>query len=283
MWPHFCPLDGPHGGAAESRGEQAIVAGGHAAALEVAEHQRARLLAGELLKLVRHPARDAADAPVLTRHRRARWSIPFRPSARAPSATTTIENRRPDRSRALILSHTFASSYGISGIRMTSAVPASPACSAMKPAWRPITSITMTRSWLSAVVCSLSIASSAVFTAVSKPNVVTVPATSLSIVLGTPTIFMPLSEQSVGDRQRAVAADGDDGVDAHLPRVRRSARRSDRSPRTCRPACCARPLERIAAVGGAQDRAAQVRDAAHGFARERDDVVVAEKAGDSRA
>ena len=36
-------------------------------------------------------------------------------------------------------------------------------------------------------------ASSAVFTAVSKPKVVTVPLTSLSIVFGTPTIFIPLA------------------------------------------------------------------------------------------
>jgi hypothetical protein len=76
---------------------------------------------------------------------------------------------------------------------MTSAVAASPEWSAMKPAERPITSITMTRSWLSAVVCSLSIASIAVFTAVSKPKVVTVPLTSLSIVFGTPTMHIPLS------------------------------------------------------------------------------------------
>ena len=34
-------------------------------------------------------------------------------------------------------------------------------------------------------------ASIAVFTAVSKPNVVTVPLTSLSIVFGTPMIFIP--------------------------------------------------------------------------------------------
>ena len=79
-------------------------------------------------------------------------------------------------------------------MRITSAVPASPACSAMNPALRPITSRTMTRSWLSAVVCSLSIASSAVFTAVSKPNVVIVPLTSLSIVFGTQTIFIPRSQ-----------------------------------------------------------------------------------------
>jgi hypothetical protein len=70
-------------------------------------------------------------------------------------------------------------------------VAASPACSAMKPASRPITSSTITRSWLSAVVCSLSIASIAVLTAVSKPNVFTVHGTSLSIVFGTHTTFMP--------------------------------------------------------------------------------------------
>ena len=93
----------------------------------------------------------------------------------------------------MIFSQTLPMSYGISGMRMTSAVPASPLCSAMKPACRPITSMTITRSWLSAVVCSLSIASSAVLTAVSKPNVVTVPLTSLSMVFGTPMIFIPHS------------------------------------------------------------------------------------------
>ena len=67
----------------------------------------------------------------------------------------------------------------------------------MNPESRPITSITITRSCDSAVVWSLSIASSAVFTAVSKPNVVIVPLTSLSIVFGTPTIFMPLSQSSL--------------------------------------------------------------------------------------
>ena len=93
-----------------------------------------------------------------------------------------------------------------------------------------MTSITITRSWLSAVVCSLSIASSAVFTAVSKPNVVTVPLTSLSIVFGTPTIFIPLVA-SAARCERSVAADRDDRVDAELASRSRSARPSGRSRR----------------------------------------------------
>ena len=43
------------------------------------------------------------------------------------------------------------------------------------------------------MVCSLSIASMAVVTAVSKPNVVIVKLTSLSMVFGTATIFTPFS------------------------------------------------------------------------------------------
>jgi hypothetical protein len=58
----------------------------------------------------------------------------------------------------------------------------------------------MTRSWLSAVVPG-SIASSAVFTAVSKPNVVMVPETSLSIVFGTPTIFCSFVAEQLCDGQ----------------------------------------------------------------------------------
>ena len=54
---------------------------------------------------------------------------------------------------------------------MTLAPPAMPACSAIQPACRPITSTTSARWCDSAVVCSRSIASIAMFTAVSKPNV----------------------------------------------------------------------------------------------------------------
>ena len=56
-------------------------------------------------------------------------------------------------------------------MRITSAPPAMPLCTAIQPAWRPITSTTMTRLCDSAVVWSRSIASVAIETAVSKPNV----------------------------------------------------------------------------------------------------------------
>ena len=46
-----------------------------------------------------------------------------------------------------------------------------PLITAIQPVWRPITSTTMTRLCDSAVVCSRSIASVAMKTAVSKPNV----------------------------------------------------------------------------------------------------------------
>ena len=62
-------------------------------------------------------------------------------------------------------------SNGRSGTRMTSAPPAIPAYAAIQPAWRPMTSTTMTRLCDSAVVCSRSIASVQMKTAVSKPKV----------------------------------------------------------------------------------------------------------------
>ena len=77
-------------------------------------------------------------------------------------------------------------SNGRSGIRITSAPPARPECRAIQPAWRPITSTIITRLCDSAVVCSRSMASVAICTAVSKPKVMSVPARSLSIVFGTP-------------------------------------------------------------------------------------------------
>ena len=58
-----------------------------------------------------------------------------------------------------------------SGMRIAFAPPAMPECSAIQPACRPITSTISTRWCDSAVVCSRSIASIAMLTAVSKPNV----------------------------------------------------------------------------------------------------------------
>src|SRR3954451_6258236 len=78
-------------------------------------------------------------------------------------------------------------SKGRSGMRITSAPPASPECRAIQPALRPITSTTRLRWWLSAVVWRRSMASVATCTAVSNPNVMSVAPMSLSIVFGTPS------------------------------------------------------------------------------------------------
>src|SRR5690606_25971002 len=53
-------LDAADGGRAEAERDQAIVSGGRAAALEVAQHERARLATGPLGDLRRHPLGDTA-------------------------------------------------------------------------------------------------------------------------------------------------------------------------------------------------------------------------------
>ena len=93
-------------------------------------------------------------------------------------------------------SHTSSMSNGSSGIRVIVAPPAMPADTAMWPTWRPMTSTTITRSWDSAVVWSRSIAADAICTAVSNPKVISVPAMSLSMVLGTPMQGTPSSCRS---------------------------------------------------------------------------------------
>ena len=77
----------------------------------------------------------------------------------------------PESNRCWQCATTASTSNGFSGIRMTLAPPAIPACSAIQPACRPMTSTTRVRWWLSPVVCSRSIASIATPTAVSKPKV----------------------------------------------------------------------------------------------------------------
>ena len=73
--------------------------------------------------------------------------------------------------RRSISAHACSTVIGCSGIRITSAPPAIPLITAIQPVWRPITSTTITRLCDSAVVCSRSIASVAIETAVSKPKV----------------------------------------------------------------------------------------------------------------
>ena len=155
-------------------------------------------------------------------------------------------------------------SKGSSGISTMVAPPAMPAQVAMWPTWRPITSTTMTRSWDSAVVWSRSMASVAICTAVSKPNVSSVPSMSLSMVLGTPTTGSPSPVEVAGAGERALAADRDHRVDlqrfivvqhpveAALEHVGLQARGAEhgaapgqRAPH--RPRCRARPSRRPSA------------------------------------
>ena len=111
-----------------------------------------------------------------------------------PSATTTIEYALPSFARWRRYSATTASFQGISGMRMTSPPPATPAESASQPAECPMSSTTMTLLCELAVVWRRSIASVAIVNAESKPKDWSVPQTSLSIVLGTPIALTPASE-----------------------------------------------------------------------------------------
>ena len=130
-----------------------------------------------------------------------------------------------------------------------------PAYVAIHPRVRPITSTTITRSCDSAVVVIRSIASVAICTAVSNPNVTSVPGMSLSIVFGTPTIGMPSSAEPERGPERPVAADHDERVDPlareRLPQRRRALAVDVRvSPRR------------------AEDRPAALQDPPHGGAVE---------------
>ena len=154
---------------------------------------------------------------------------------------------------------------------MTLAPPAMPECRAIQPACRPITSTTRTRWWDSAVVCSRSMASVAMFTAVSKPKVKSVASRSLSMVLGTPTTRTPSSVEPRGDAEGVLAADRDERVDPGALEV---------LPDPLDPAV---DLERVGARR-AEDRAAAWQDAArtsatperHGQPLERAPPAVAE-------
>ena len=77
-------------------------------------------------------------------------------------------------------------------------------------------STTMMRWWLCAVLCSRSIASVAMPSAVSKPNVTSVSATSLSIVLGRVMTLRPVLHQVKGVLLRAAAAEADQHVEVML-------------------------------------------------------------------
>ncbi len=121
------------------------------------------------------------------------------PAGIAPSATTTIENSRPARSRARIFSQTFSMSNGISGIRMTSAVAGEAGVERDESGVAPhdlehddaVVALRGRVQLVDRVDRGV--------TAVSKPNVLTVHGTSLSIVFGTQTTFIPLRDELLRD------------------------------------------------------------------------------------
>ena len=89
-----------------------------------------------------------------------------------------------------------------------------------------------------------------------------------------------LGAELVGDVERSVAADGDDRVDPENPRV------LDQFIGAVDIHMAAIRLlsgieERVAPVGGAKDRPAEMRDAAHRILGERHDLVFAEQSGEA--
>ena len=111
----------------------------------------------------------------------------------APSATAMIEKRLPSFARFSMACAIFFAEYGISGMTMTSAPEAMPACSVSQPALWPMISTMNTREWEKAVEWMESMTSEAMFTADWKPKVSSVPHRSLSMVLGSVTTFTPFS------------------------------------------------------------------------------------------
>src|SRR4051812_9269524 len=68
-------LDRPDCRAAETRGQQPVIACRHSSALQMAEHKRARLFASDLLDLERHAAGDPPEATLLARHGRSHFGF----------------------------------------------------------------------------------------------------------------------------------------------------------------------------------------------------------------
>jgi hypothetical protein len=111
----------------------------------------------------------------------------------APSEAQMMVKRLPRWERWMQVLVRMSRSNGISGMRMMSEPEATPAWRASQPAFRPMTSTTMTRWCEAAVVWTRSRASVATATADWKPKVMSEPQRSLSIVLGTPMQLMPRS------------------------------------------------------------------------------------------
>ena len=104
-----------------------------------------------------------------------------------------MEKRLPLRLRFSMALAMDLAEYGISGMIMTSAPEAMPACSVSQPALWPMTSTINTRLCENAVEWMESMTCTAISIADWKPNVICVPQRSLSMVLGSVTTFTPCS------------------------------------------------------------------------------------------
>ena len=141
-----------------------------------------------------------------------------------------------------------------------SAPPAIPEKSAIHPALRPITSTSINRSWLSAVVWRRSIASVATWTAVANPMQASVPDEIVVDRLGDPDDRHALRGHVGRRSHRPLTADRDERVDAEVGEGPADA------------------LHAVLAVGvgpgRAEDRPAPVQDPLHRRRGELDHVPV---------
>ena len=194
---------------------------GRPAALDVTEHRHPRLPAGPLLELGADVVRDARRSG---RSRAGRAGT--RAAASCPRPASRPRRRRRSRTSARAGAGAGARAADLVEVERAlgdqdrvGAARRSPTSSAIHPALRPITSTTMRRSWLSAVVWSRSIASVATCTAVANPMHASVPDEVVVDRLRDADHRHALGDMCGRGAQRPLAADRDQAVDARGPRT----------------------------------------------------------------
>jgi hypothetical protein len=164
---------------AKTCAENAIKRSGRTATLQMPKHATARLLSSALRNLARDNFADSSKSKFAVLGLAFYLLTIFGSSAffyNNERADITGGVTRFDRSRdSVVIERDFRNQNNIGA-----------SCDsrryAIQPAWRPITSITITRFKTKAVVCSRSHASITAWTAGSNPNVIAVASRSLSMV-----------------------------------------------------------------------------------------------------
>ena len=233
------PDDGEVDGRVTEPGREDPVGGDRApAALDVTEHRHPRLPTRQALQVRRDDLRDPAEPREAALVERVLGRSPSCPST-GPRPRPRPRSRRSDRAGAGAgaASPPRRGRTGARGSGSCRRRRRCPASRAIQPALRPITSMTIRRLWLSAVVCSRSIASVATWTAVANPMHESVPDRSLSIVFGMPMTGIPSSASRRGAPERPFAPDRDQPVDAEV--AQRRANPVDAAlAEGVRPRCC---------------------------------------------